>query len=101
MTSNAPVGGLAQLAVAALCLLGTIGGWLILLAGGFNHAPSRYSKEVTFVEGPAAAAMALIFFALAAIGVVVLLRAHKCRAHWYVLAMGFLLVPPLLFAALD
>ena len=94
---STPVDGLAQLAVAALCLLGIIGGWLILVVGGFTHAPHRYSKEATFVDGPAAAVMAIIFFALAVIGVVVLLRARKCRARWYVLTLGIVLVPPLLF----
>ena len=40
----------ARIAVAVLVVLGLIGGWLILLGGGFQHQLTRYSSETVFVD---------------------------------------------------
>lgn len=87
----------SQCATAALALLGLVGGWLIVLTGGFHHAPNRYRPDTIFVDGAPALMMAAIFFAMAAIGMAALLRARQCRARWYALACGAVLVPPLLY----
>ena len=84
-------------AVAALCAFGLLGGWLILLSGGFHHMPSRFSRETTFVGGAPALFMAAIFFTLAFIALAALLQAINSSRYWYFLLGGILMVPPLLF----
>lgn len=100
MNQTPPLSRLARLAVAALGALGYLGGWLILYLGGFHHAPHRYSRETTFVDGAPAAVMALIFFALAIVGAVALVQARGGGRRAYGLACAAVVLPPLLFVAL-
>jgi hypothetical protein len=90
----------AQIAVAALGALGYLGGWLILYLGGFHHAPHRYSRETTFVDGAPATMMALIFFALAMVGAVALVQARGGGRRAYGLACAAVVLPPLAFLML-
>ena len=90
----------ARVAVGALCALGLLGGWLILLSGGFHHMSSRYSRDTTFVGGMPAIFMAAVFFTLSAVALAALLQAFNCsRPGWFFLC-GIVLVPPLLFCLL-
>lgn len=93
--------GAALVAVAALAVLGLIGGWLILLSDGFHHAPHRYTNQTIFVSGPPATVMAAILFALSAVAVAALVQAFGSARTWYVLGCGCVLIPPLLFAVLT
>lgn len=91
----------AQIAVAALGALGYLGGWLILYLGGFHHAPHRYSRETTFVDGAPATMMALIFFALAMVGAGALVQARGGGRRAYGLACAAVVLPPLAFLMLS
>jgi hypothetical protein len=95
-----PLSRPARVAVAALGVLGYLGGWLILYLGGFHHAPHRYSRETTFVSGMPAAVMGLIFFALAIVAAVALVQARGGGRRAQALACVALVLPPLLFLAL-
>ena len=88
----------ALVAVAALCLLGLIGGWLILLSGGFHHMTTRYSKESVFVDGAPALLMATISFMMSVIAVAAFLQAINSSRFWYYLLCGMVIIPPLLFS---
>lgn len=92
---------LGQLAVAALGALGYLGGWLVLYLGGFHHAPNRHSRETTFVSGPQAVLMALIFFALAMLGAVALVQARGGGWRAQILASAIVALPPLIFLMLP
>ena len=96
MPALSPLSLPARIAIAALALLGLIGGWYILLAGGFHHG-AQYSTETTFVSGPAAWLMAALFFAMGTIALAALLQAVRARMLWYFLACGAALGPPLFY----
>jgi hypothetical protein len=98
MSEPSPLSTSGVIAVAALAACGYIGGWLILLVGGFHHAPNRYTAQTTFVSGASALAMAAIFFALAAVGVAKLLNARRTPLQWQLIACGAVILPPLFFA---
>jgi arginine exporter protein ArgO len=98
MNQPSPPSTAAAIAIGALSACGYVGGWLILLLGGFHHAPYRYTRETTFVAGAPAMAMAAVFFALAGIGVVALLQARRAKTQWQVIACGAVLLPPVYFA---
>ena len=87
----------ALIAIAALCILGLLGGWLILLYGGFHHQLSRFSKETTFVVGVPALFMAAISFTLSVVALAALLQAMNSSRSWYFLLCGGVVVPPLVF----
>lgn len=80
----------ARVAIAALALLGLIGGCYFLLAGGFHHG-TRFSRETTFVSGPAACLMAAIFFVMGATAVAALLQAGRAWSLWYWLFYGLVM----------
>ncbi len=89
-----------MVAVAVLAALGLGGGWLVVLSGGFHHAPRRHASETVFVEGLPALAMAAVFFALSATGVAALVREFAKPRLWYFFGCGAVLLPPLLYVAL-
>lgn len=90
-----PLSRAAQLAIAALGLCGLAGGWLIVAGRGFHHAPHRYTRATTFVDGAPAALMAAIMFVLAALCAAALLQ-HWRAARWaQVLCGAAVLLPPL------
>lgn len=96
MTVSRPLTFPARIAIAALAVLGLVGGWMVVLGGGFHHG-QMHSRETTFVDGPAAFLMAAIQFLMAAIAVAALLRAAGVRRPWVLLACGAVLLPPLVF----
>lgn len=96
--SSPPLSGAARLAIAALGALGLVGGWLILLSGGFEHAPHRYTNQTTRVDGAPALAMAAICFVQAAIGVLALLPAAAQARR--LAGVAAVLLPPLAFVLL-
>lgn len=100
MPTSAP-STLATLAIAALAACGYVGGWLILLLGGFRHAPNRYAAGTTFVDGAPAMFLALTFFSLAAAGAASWLRARQAGLRRRLIGCGAVLLPPLLFVLLG
>lgn len=75
----------ARIAIAALAVLGEVGGWLILVNQGF-HQGRKHSKETIFIDGPSALLMAALFLIMAAVAVAALLQAQRESAAWYVTA---------------
>ncbi|MFN3568824.1 MAG: hypothetical protein ACK4VX_01035 [Polaromonas sp.] len=66
----------AQLAIAAIVLLGMAGGCLILAQSGFATSPKRGGPSV-FVPAPQAYLLAAILYAMSAMGLLALLRAWQ------------------------
>ena len=97
MTHQMPISRSALYAIAALALLGMLGGWLILLSGGFHHQIHRYTKETVLVTGAPALLMAAIMFGLSVLGVLALVRARGASLFWQISACGAVLLPPALF----
>ena len=80
----------AQVAIAALVLLGMVGGSLILAQSGFSTSPKRGGPSV-FVPAPQAYLLAAILYAMSAIGLFALLRAWQAAMPLMVLAvLGYL-----------
>lgn len=97
MTPHEPLSLPARCAIAALALLGMLGGWLILLSGGFQHRVHRYARETISVTGAPAWLMSGIMFALGVLGALALLRALHFSRFWQVLACVAIVTPPVLF----
>ena len=97
MKDLAPISRPALYSVAALVLLGLLGGWLILLSGGFYHRIHRYTNETTFVAGLPGLLMAALMFGLAVLGALILVRARGARLLCQVLVCSAVLLPPVLF----
>ncbi|HPW48269.1 MAG TPA: hypothetical protein PLJ97_02910 [Candidatus Saccharibacteria bacterium] len=93
--SNLSKAGIAS--IAALVLLGVIGGWYILVSGGFYHQHGRFSNEYTYVGGSIALVMVVIEFVMAGIGAAAIVQYSGVAKYWYAVACGSVLVPPLLF----
>jgi hypothetical protein len=85
----------AMLAVGAFALLSLVGGWLIVLGGGFHHAPGRRASTV-FVDGAPALVMAMLQFLAAALALTWLLRPRLGRWPAALLAAALALALPLL-----
>lgn len=85
------------IAIVALAACGYVGGWLVLLVGGFHHASSRYSAQTSFVSGAPAMAVAAVFFALAAVGVIALFKMRGMAWKWQFIGSCAVLLPPLCF----
>lgn len=87
----------ARVAVAALALPGSIGGWLVVAGGGFHHRPYRRADCTIFVDGPAAFAMAVIFFVMATLAVLVLLQHFRAAVVVRLIGVSAMLVPPMVY----
>lgn len=89
-------GATAQVAIATIVLLGMMGGSLILAQSGFATSPKRGGASV-FVPVPQAYLLALIFYAMSAIGLLALLRTWQparsaiagAAVAWMVAAAAF------------
>jgi hypothetical protein len=86
----------ARVAVAALALLGCIGGWLVVLTGGFHHRPYRRADYTIFVDGPALA-MAAILFAMATLAVLVLMQHFRATVVVRLFGVCAMLAPPAVY----
>jgi hypothetical protein len=91
-----PVSPAARLAMATLAVLGLLGGWYILLFGGFEHG-NKYTREAVHVSGLPAYLMAAIFFLMATISIAALLQASRASARWYAILCGPALLSPVLY----
>ena len=91
----------AVLAVGAFALLSLAGGWLIVLGGGFHHAPGRRASGTVFVDGAPALAMALLQFLAAALALAWLLRPRLGRWPAALVAAALTIAPPLLLMPLP
>ncbi|MBA4328648.1 MAG: hypothetical protein C0428_10515 [Polaromonas sp.] len=80
-----PVPGAAQVAIAALVLLGMVGGGLILAHSGYATAPKRGGSSV-FVPAPQAYLLAAAMYGMSSIGLLALLRAREVSRPVMVLA---------------
>lgn len=88
----------AKVSVLALTVLGLVGGWMIVLAGGFSTETYRRSGVYTFVNGESAALMATIEFMMAAIGVAAMLKSSGFSRTTVWLGVASVLVPPMAIA---
>ncbi|HET7773327.1 MAG TPA: hypothetical protein VFK82_05835 [Burkholderiaceae bacterium] len=66
----------AQFFIAALVVLGLLGGSLIVAHSGFETSPKRGGASV-FVPAPQAYVMAAIMYAMGFVGLLALLRHHR------------------------
>lgn len=79
MQTPHPINGPAQVAIAALVVLGMLGGCLIVAHSGFGTSPKRGGPS-TFVPAPEAYVLAALLYAMSAIGLLALLRARRVSA---------------------
>lgn len=86
-----------RLSVYALTLLGLIGGWLILLMGGFHSQVGRWPLRTVWVDGPMAWVMMGIAFSMTAIGVAAILQMHQAPVRWQWAGALITLALPLLW----
>ena len=82
---NTPLGLGAQLAVAALIVLGMLGGSLVVSHSGFGTSP-KHGGPSTFVPAPQAYLLAVLMYAMSAVGLLALLRNR--RTPWPVIALA-------------
>lgn len=66
----------AKIAIAAIVLLGLLGGCLIVAYSGFATSPRRGGPS-TFVPAPEAWLLAALMYAMSSIGLLALLRSRK------------------------
>ena len=85
-----------RLAFLLLAAMWSLGGWLIVLDGGFTRTV-KHTTIATRVEGPASLAMAYIFFLLCAIALSVLLSSLAVRRLTIVAAAVVILAAPALY----
>lgn len=86
MNSQAPLNLPAQIAVAALVVLGLLGGSLIVAHSGFETSPRRGGSS-TLVPAPEAYVLAAIMYLMSCIALLALLRNHK--RSMYAVAAAF------------
>lgn len=89
----------AQIAVAALVLLGLLGGCLIVAYSGFGTSPRRGGPS-TFVPAPEAYLLAALMYAMSSIGLLALLRSRKASGLVILLAAVLYIAAAVLLAAM-
>lgn len=87
----------ALIAIFALVVLSLIGGWIIVSQQGFSTAPYPRSQNFSFVDGPAAAVIACIEFAMANIGTLVILQSLQQTKTLQVIAVAGVSIPPAIY----
>ncbi len=89
MKSPVVFGAGAQAAVAAIVLLGLLGGCLIVAYSGFGTSP-RHGGASTFVPAPQAYVLAALMYGMSAIGLLALLSHRKAsRSAMAVAAIAY------------
>ena len=83
---NLPLSPGAQLAVAALVVLGAVGGGLIVAYSGFGTSP-KYGGPSTFVPAPQAYFLAAVMYSVSVIGMLALLQSWQSSWHLTALAV--------------
>jgi hypothetical protein len=102
MSEQSPqVSTAALISLCALTLLGLMGGWYILLSGGFYHQYGKYHPDYTFVGDPLALIMVAIEFLMTAIGVATIAQIKNLSKAWYFFGCGTILIPPLVFVFIQ
>ena len=89
----------AQIAVAAIVLLGLFGGCLIVAYSGFGTTP-RFGGPSTFVPAPEAYLLAALMYAMSSIGLLALLRCRKASGLVILLAAVLYIAAAVLLAAM-
>lgn len=85
--NNEPLGLGAGLAVAAMVVLGMVGGALIVAHSGYTTSPKRGGTRI-HVPAPEAYVLAAALFGMSFIGLIVLLRAQAVSRWVMAFAMG-------------
>ena len=83
---NEPLSFAAQLSIAAIVLLGMVGGSLILAHGGFETSPKRGGQSV-FVPVPQSYFIVTTMYGMSVIGMVALIREWRWSLTATVLAL--------------
>ena len=99
MKSATIISPAAQIAVAAIVLLGLLGGCLIVAYSGFNTSP-RLGGPSTFVPAPEAYLLAALLYAMSSIGLLVLLQSRKASGFVILLAAVLYIAAAVLLAAI-
>ncbi|MFC7433415.1 hypothetical protein ACFQNJ_02700 [Hydrogenophaga bisanensis] len=73
MNTRLPLTLPAKLSIAALCLLGLLGGSLVVAYAGFETSPRRGGTP-TFVPAPQAYVMAVVMYLMSCLALLALLR---------------------------
>jgi len=92
--ASTPLSRPALIAVSAFGALSLLGGWLIVLSGGFHSATARHDPSTVFVGGAPAVVMALLQFSAAAIALTGVLRTRTSTVAATFGAVGLVFVPP-------
>lgn len=92
--ASTPLSRPALIAVGAFGVLSLLGGWLIVLGGGFHSATARHDPSTVFVGGAPAVVMALLQFSAAAIALTGVLRTRTSTVAAAFVAAALVLVPP-------
>jgi hypothetical protein len=71
----------AQVSVAALVLLGLVGGSLVVAHAGFETSPRRGGWSV-WVPAPEAYVLAATMYLMGALGWLALIQARRLSLHW-------------------
>ncbi len=91
----------AQVAVAAIVLLGMLGGSLIVAHSGFGTSP-RHGGHSTFVPAPQAYFLAAIMYSMSTVGMLALLQHRKAsRIATAIAAIAYAIVATMLTSFLS
>ena len=85
---NLPLSPGAQLAVAALVVLGAVGGGLIVAYSGFGTSP-KYGGPSAFVPAPQAYFLAVVMYSMSVTGMLALLQSWQ--SSWLLTALAVVL----------
>jgi predicted tellurium resistance membrane protein TerC len=86
MKPSQPLNTAAQISIAAIVLLGMIGGSLIVAHSDFETSPKRGGYSV-FVPAPQAYLLAITMYGMSVIGMVALVRERRWSAKVLALAI--------------
>lgn len=88
MKPQPPLNWPARLAVAAMLILGLLGGSLVLAHAGFETSPRRGGTS-TFVPLPQAWVMVAVMYGMSVVALLALLRDLRVgrQGHWLALAV--------------